>query len=114
MQIWKCDLEAQAGTSASYNKGLHADGVTMDGMALSFHKNQARIVHPWKPTSPVQSADDLAVGALFRERVFVHPREARDLLLRFTRTGMIHMTGFRPPVSPCTMSAFCSCQHWTV
>lgn len=72
---------------------MHADGVTMDGMALSFHKNQARIVHPWKPTAPVQQADDLVVGAIFRERVFVQSRLARDLLLRFTRTGLAMANG---------------------
>lgn len=62
----------------------------MDGMTLSFHKNQARVVHPWKPDMPSAAelqAGDLVPGALFRERVFVQSKQARDMLLRFTRVG---------------------------
>ena len=63
---------------------LAADGVTMDGTAVAFHKRQSRIVHPWKR----EAADaNPAVGALFQARVFVRVRDLRELLLAFTRTG---------------------------
>ena len=56
----------------------------MDGTAVAFHKQQSRIVHPWKP----ESADgDLIVGAVFQERVFVRSTELRELLNAFTRSG---------------------------
>ena len=60
----------------------HPDGVTMDGMTLSFHQDQARIVHPW-----VGRSGELVMGSLFKDRIFVPHADIRKLLLAFARNG---------------------------
>ena len=71
----------------------NAGGVTMDGMTIAFHKDQSRIVHPWTMPAPGLPADEPAdepvMGAVFRERIFVQIKEARELLLTFTRSGEV-------------------------
>ena len=56
-----------------------ADGITMDGMTLSFHKAQSRIVHPW-----LEDPDaELSHGSSFRDRIFVSTQSMRKLLWDF-------------------------------
>lgn len=65
-------------------KLLHAEGITMDGMAMCFHQDQARIVHPWLE----ESNSNLTYGSLSSARIFVKDKQIRELLLAFCSTGM--------------------------
>ena len=65
---------------------LAADGITMDGIAMCFHKNQARIVSP--AAAPAEPTEPLVHGASFRDRIFVPDQALRGPLLRFAHRGM--------------------------
>lgn len=51
----------------------------MDGIAMAFKKDKARIEHPWR-----EEADAHPVAAsAFRDRVFVRSKELRELVKEF-------------------------------
>lgn len=56
----------------------------MDGMSLSFHKQQARIVHPWleDPTG------EAVFGSNYKDRVFVQCKRVRELLMQYASKGV--------------------------
>ena len=58
---------------------LCADGVTMDGMTLSFKKSKARLVHNWADPH----ADRGVQGCPFPARVFLSDRSLRKLACAF-------------------------------
>lgn len=55
----------------------------MDGMALSFKKDQSRIVHPWLE----DPEGELFYGSHFQDRVFVQRKDLRAQLLSFSYKG---------------------------
>ena len=52
----------------------YVDGISMDGIAMAFRKDKARIEHPWR--EEFQSAS--ISGSSFKDRVFVLSKELRD------------------------------------
>ena len=74
----------------------------MDGMTLSFHKNQARLVHAF--SVPEQQTP----GTAFSVRVFLPDRSTRGLLLDFCSGGVT----CRLVVAVCDCWCWCWCSSW--
>lgn len=59
----------------------------MDGIAMAFKKDKARIEHPWR-----EEPDSTPVsGSSFRDRVFIVSKELRDLIRQYAgQQNLLH------------------------
>ena len=62
----------------------------MDGMAMAFQKNQARVVHPW----PENLEGPMAYGSQFQERKFIQQMNLHTQLLQSQYKGELHGTWY--------------------